>query len=113
MTSSVSVMSSPSFDSRPDPQHGQLQHGDHHALTRQMIGERFARRTLALERFDRLCPERCVLGRQFILGRGRLQIFELEAPSDPTAAPYAPSASRRSSRRSFSIASLRWAISAW
>jgi len=43
-----------------------------------MIGERFARRTLALERFDRLCPERCVLGRQFILGRGRLHIFELK-----------------------------------
>ena len=43
-----------------------------------MIGERFARRPLALERFDCLCLGRCILGRQFVLGRCRLQIFELK-----------------------------------
>jgi hypothetical protein len=51
---------------------------DHHALARQMIGKRLARRPPALERFDRLCPGRRILGRQFVLGRCRLQIFELK-----------------------------------
>jgi hypothetical protein len=43
-----------------------------------MIGKRFARGTLALERFDRLGPPRRILGRQLVLGRRRLQIFELK-----------------------------------
>jgi hypothetical protein len=43
-----------------------------------MIGERFARRPLALERAYRLCDGRRLLGRQFVLSRSRLQIFELE-----------------------------------
>ena len=55
-----------------------LRRRDHHALARQMIGKRLARGPLALERFDRLCPRRRLLGRQFVLGRCRLQIFELK-----------------------------------
>ena len=72
-------MSSPSFDSLLDPQHGQLSGaGDHDALARQMIGERFARRPLALEGLDGLRPRRRLLGRQLIFGRRRLQLFELK-----------------------------------
>lgn len=51
--------------------------GDDDALARQMIGERFLRRPLALERLDRLRPGRRFLGRQLIFGRGRLEILEL------------------------------------
>ena len=51
---------------------------DHHALARQMIGERLARRPLALERPHRLGPRRRLLGRQFILGRRRLQLLQLK-----------------------------------
>jgi hypothetical protein len=43
-----------------------------------MIGKRLARRPPALERFDRLCPGRRILVRQFVLSRCRLQIFELK-----------------------------------
>ena len=53
-------------------------HGDHNALARQMIGERLARRPLALERLHSLRPDRRSLGRQLVLGRCRLQIFELK-----------------------------------
>src|SRR5271170_4981464 len=38
----------------------------------------FERRPPALERFDRLCPPRRLFGRQFVLGRCCLQIFELK-----------------------------------
>ena len=55
-----------------------LRRGDHDALARQMLGERLARRPLALERLDRLRLRRRLLGRQFVLGRGRLQLFELQ-----------------------------------
>ena len=43
-----------------------------------MIGERLARRPLALERLYRLRPAAACLGRQLVLGRCRLQIFELK-----------------------------------
>ena len=43
-----------------------------------MIGERLARRPLALERLYRLRPDRRCLGRQLVLGRCRLQIFKLK-----------------------------------
>ena len=43
-----------------------------------MIGERLAGRPLALERLDGLRPRRRLLGRQFIFGRGRFQLFELK-----------------------------------
>ena len=55
-----------------------LRRGDHHALAGQMIGKQFARRPLALERFDRLGPARRILGRQLVLGCCRFQIFELK-----------------------------------
>ena len=57
-----------------------------------MIGKPLARRPPA-ERFDRLCPGRRILGRQFVLGRSRLKIFRAEAAPDPAAAPCVPSAS--------------------
>ena len=43
-----------------------------------MSRERFAGRPLALERLHGLCPRRRLLGRQFILGRSRFQLFELK-----------------------------------
>ena len=43
-----------------------------------MIGERFARGPLALERLYRLRPRRRFLGRQLVFGRCRLQLFELK-----------------------------------
>jgi hypothetical protein len=43
-----------------------------------MIGERFARRPLALEGLDGLCLSRRPLGRQFIFGCGCFQLFELK-----------------------------------
>ena len=55
-----------------------LGRGDHDALARQMIGERLARRPLALERLDGLRPRRRLLGRQLILRRRRLQLLELK-----------------------------------
>src|SRR5262245_14275966 len=51
---------------------------DDDALARQMVGEWFAGRPLALKRFDRLRPCRCFLGRQLILGRCRFQVFQLK-----------------------------------
>ena len=79
ITSSVSVMSSPSFDSFDRAAAGAaLRRGDHDALARQMIGERLARRPLALERLDGLRLRRRLLGRQFVFGRGCLQLFELK-----------------------------------
>ena len=51
---------------------------DHHALARQMFGEWFAGRPLALERLDGLRSRRHLLGRQFIHGGGCFQLFELK-----------------------------------
>ena len=51
---------------------------DHDALARQVVGERLARRPLALERLDGLRSRRRLLGRQFILGGGCFQLFELK-----------------------------------
>ena len=78
ITSSVSVTSSPSFDSFFDPQQDSSPGRDHHALARQMVGEGLAGRPPALERRDGLCPRRRLLGRQFILGCRRFQLFELK-----------------------------------
>ena len=52
--------------------------GDDNALARQMIGERLARRPSALERLYCPRPGRRRLGRQLVLGRCRLQVFELK-----------------------------------
>lgn len=55
ITSSVSVMSSPSFDSFVDPSTGAaFRRDDDDALARQMLGERLARWPPALEGLDRL-----------------------------------------------------------
>ena len=43
-----------------------------------MVRERFAGRPLALERLHGLCPRCRLLGRQFILGCCRFQLFELK-----------------------------------
>jgi hypothetical protein len=43
-----------------------------------LLRKRLARRPFALERFDRLDPPRRILGRQLVLGRRRLHIFELK-----------------------------------
>ena len=43
-----------------------------------MIREGLAGRPLALEGLDGLCPRRCLLGPQFILGSRCLQLFELK-----------------------------------
>ena len=55
-----------------------LRDGDHDALARQMLGEWFTRWPPALERLYALRPRRRLLGRQLILGRRRLQLFELK-----------------------------------
>src|SRR5580693_8136823 len=73
ITSSVSVTSSPSFESFFDPQQGQFSGA---AITTRSRGERFAGGPFALERRDGRCPRRRLLGRQFILGCCCLQLFE-------------------------------------
>ena len=55
-----------------------LWRGDDDALARQMIGERLARRPLALERSVPSASGRRCLGRQFVLGRCRLQLLQLK-----------------------------------
>jgi hypothetical protein len=55
-----------------------LRRRDHHALAWQMSRKRFAGRPLALERLHGLRPRRRLLGRQFILGCYRFQLFELK-----------------------------------
>ena len=55
-----------------------LRRGDHDALARQMLGERLARRPLALERPDRLRLGRRLLRGQLVLGRSRLQVLQLQ-----------------------------------
>ena len=78
-TSSVSVTSSPSFDSLFEPQQGQdVGAGDHHALARQITGERLSRRPLAFEGFDDLLGPRRLLGGQFVLGSGGLSVLQLQ-----------------------------------
>ena len=77
ITSNVSVTSSPSFDSLVDPQQGQaLRRGDDDALARQVLRKRLPRGPLALEWSNRL--GRCLPRRQFVLGRCRFEIFELQ-----------------------------------
>ena len=73
-------MSSPSFDSLAEPQQGQLcGAGDHHALTRQMIRERFSsRRPLAREGSDRDGGLRMFGGIELIFGRVGLCLLELK-----------------------------------
>ena len=78
-TSSVSVTSSPSFDSFVEPQDGQhAGAGNHHALARQMRRERFARRAFALKPWRAARLGRGFLGQKLIFGRGGLQFFELK-----------------------------------
>jgi hypothetical protein len=72
ITSSVSVMSSPSLDSLAG---ASLRRGDDDPLLREMIGERATRRPPALERSDRL--RRRLLRGQFVLARRRLEFFQL------------------------------------
>ncbi len=67
ITSSVSVMSSPSFDSFAEPQHGTNRCCDHHPLARQMRGERLAGWSLPLEGPDGLGYATGLLGRQLIV----------------------------------------------
>ena len=62
----------------PSRSRGSSRRGDHDALARQMVGERLARWPPALERADRLRLGRRLLGRQFVLGRGCLQVFQLQ-----------------------------------
>ena len=63
ITSSVSVISSPSLASFADRSRDSLRRGDNDAFARQMSRQWFARRPLALERCDRLRPRRGLLGR--------------------------------------------------
>ena len=114
ITSSVSVTSSPSLERRDPPQQGQARRRrDHHPLARQMLGERLARRPLAREGRDRRRLGRGRLGGELVLGRRRLQLFELQLQLVEQARRCARSAGRRARARSFSICSFRWAISAW
>ena len=79
ITSSVSVTSSPSFDSfGRTAARAALGRFDDDALARQMSGKGFARRSLARERVGR--PRFCSrsLGRQFVLARRRLEVLQLQ-----------------------------------
>ena len=51
---------------------------DDDALARQVLGERLARRALALERLHRLRLRRRLLRRQLVLGRGGLELLQLQ-----------------------------------
>ena len=86
ITSSVSVTSSPIFDSRSDPQHVHDRgRRHHHPLARQMIGEGLAPR-LATDELPRprSLPGRRLLGREIVLGwrsavkivQGKLKLIE-------------------------------------
>ena len=78
ITSSVSVMSSPSLASRVEPQQPQVwRASDHHALARQMGWERLARgcrRTMARTITVGACG---LLGPDFVLGGGGFELLEL------------------------------------
>jgi hypothetical protein len=64
-------MSSPSFDSLPRAAARTAgRRRDHDALARQVVGERLARRPLALERLDGLRSRHHLFGHQFIFGGG-------------------------------------------
>jgi hypothetical protein len=72
------VTSSPSFDRRVPPQQAQAAGGGHdHALARQVLGERLARRALALKATT-LVVRATALGGEFIFGGRGLQILELQ-----------------------------------
>ena len=53
-------------------------HGNHHALARQVVGERFARGPAADEPLDLSAPGRRLLSRQLVLGCTRLELVERE-----------------------------------
>ena len=53
-------------------------HGNHHALARQMVGERFARGPAADEPLDLSAPRRRLLSRQLVLGCTRRELVERE-----------------------------------
>ena len=79
ITSSVSVMSSPSFASRVPPQQAQEVGTEHdHPLPRQMLGKRLARGTRAAEGRDMARLGRGLLGGELILARRALELLELQ-----------------------------------
>jgi hypothetical protein len=76
ITSSVSVTSSPSFDSLGGTATRTSRgRGDYDALARQMRGKRLAGGPLALDGWN-LRGSRRLLGRQFVLARGGLGLFQ-------------------------------------
>ena len=78
ITSSVSVTSSPSFDSRSDPQQAQLVGaGNDDALARQMRRQRLARGSCPGERLDS-CAGRGTLAQSLILAGARLQLLQAQ-----------------------------------
>ena len=79
ITSSVSVMSSPIFDSLSEPQHGQVSGGGTTTRSRgRCAGKRFAFWLAAVEPFDLSGLLRSLLGCKVILGRRRFEFAELE-----------------------------------
>ena len=79
ITSSVSVMSSPSLESRSRAATAtDLGRRNHHALARQMLRERLARWPPASERLDCRGLRGCLFGGELVLARARLQLLELQ-----------------------------------
>ena len=80
MTSSVSVTSSPIFESLCEPQHSHAgaRRGHHDTLARQVIGEWLAPGPAPGEPLDPRRPGRRLFGCQFVRGRARLKLVELE-----------------------------------
>ena len=94
ITSSVSVTSSPIFDSFSNPQHAQaVGAGTTHTLARQVRRERLAAR----KPLDLRGPRRRLFGRQLVLGRARLKLVELQLQlvEKPLLAPSASAISIR------------------
>jgi len=79
ITSSVSVIVSPSFLRCTLPQHAQAVGPRYdHALARQVLGEWLAERTVALESGNRGCLRGGFLGSDLVLGGGRLKVLEFQ-----------------------------------
>ena len=111
--SSVSVTSSPIFDSFAEPQHAQdVGRRHHHALARQVRRERLASRPAPGEPLDLRGLRRRLPGRQLVLRRARLELVELEFQLVEKPLLALRARARYISRRSFSMVSLRKAISA-
>ena len=78
MTSSVSVTSSPIFDSFSEPQQAQDVGPGTHALARKVRRKRLAGRLATREPLDLRRSGRRLFGRQLVLGRARLKLVELK-----------------------------------